>query len=147
MTRTDYAEVTDTDTDVATFITQHLDSVNLYHLPIKMWVARHDGTIIALLMLKTDPYVSIDLIVADPDSRPFMRILRLWQIAEVWLIEHNVPIVATSIHNSRAHFQDLVKRAGFEVVGSEADNDGKIVETIFAKALHKAKLPLSKTVH
>lgn len=130
-----YTEVSADDRDVALFITQHLDSVNLYKLPVKMWAAREGDTIIAVMMLKTDPYPSLDLIVANPKSRPFMRIFKLLRVAEAWLRAQHVPMIALSIKTTRVHFQSLVRRLGYKEIGTELDEHGTVVETIFGRAL------------
>lgn len=132
---TTYTEVIAADRDVAAFIASHLDSVNILKLPLKMWVARQDNAIVAVMMLKVDPYPSLDLILANPKSRPFMRVLRLWQMAEKWLREHGVPIICASIHNSLQHYQSLVRRFGFEQIGEEVDTAGNAVETVYARRL------------
>lgn len=145
MDSTAYAEVLGTDTDVAAFVAAHPYDLNLYRLPVKMWVARQGGShnIVAVLMLKVDPYVSVDLIVAEPKTRPFMRIVKLWRMAEAWLKERNVPICCVSIHNSQVHFQSLVRRLGFEKIGDEENIYGQPVETIFAKSLNGGPIDLS----
>jgi len=130
---TKYTEVTPDDSDVFAFLCLHVGSINLLHLPIKMWVARQDDKIIALLMLKTVPYTSLDLIVADPTARPFMRIIKLWRIAEAWLKSHNVPIICISIRDDSAHFQSLIRRLGFTVIAAYGKQDDCADETIFAK--------------
>lgn len=133
MVRTRYAEVGGEDHDVAAFVAAHPLSINLRALPVKMWVAREGTTIVAVLMLNTHPYICLDLVLADPTARPFMRILRLWIMAEDWLKQQGVPIVCVTIHNSLMHYQSIIRRLGFEQVGVEPNGLDPPVETIFAK--------------
>jgi hypothetical protein len=135
MERTVYADVTRDDVDVAAFVAAHPHTINLRALPVKMWVARQGGAIVAVLMLSTVPYVCLDLILADPASRPFFRIINLWFMAEDWLKSRRVPIICIAIHNSLAHYQSLVRRFGFEKVGVEPNGLDEPVETVFAKRL------------
>jgi hypothetical protein len=134
-TRTVYAEVTPTDTDVAVFLCDHLADINVWNLPVKMWVARQDGAIVALMMLHSRPAVYLDLILAHPEQRPFMRILRLWQMAQRWLDALGVPLVCVTIRNELVHYQSLVRRVGFEPVGVQCDANGTEVETIYGRRL------------
>ena len=131
---TTYTDVTADDQETLAFLCAHaIGNVNLYHLPVKMWVAKDETGIVALLMLKTVPYLSLDLIVAHPETRPFMRILRLWQTAEKWLKAQNVPMVATSVFNTLQHYQSLLRRMGWVKIGEELDDNGTAVETIYGK--------------
>lgn len=133
---TSYEEVQPTDRAVAQFIAARAPQIfNVYHPPIQYWVARRDGEIVALLALSVEPYLSLDLVRADPRSRPFMVILKLWKLAEAWLRARNVPAIAVTILDTSLHFQDLVKRMGFEPCGVETNTAGEPVETIFIKQL------------
>jgi hypothetical protein len=108
-----------------------------------MWVAKDETGIVALLMLKTVPYLSLDMIVAHPDSRPFMRIIKLWRMAEAWLKAQKVPMVAVSVFNTLQHYQSILRRMGFEKIGEEADDDGNAIETIYGKTFIEATERLS----
>jgi hypothetical protein len=141
MPKTEYFEARAADTDVAIFVASHVDQINIWALPHKIWAAREDGKIVALLTLSTFPYVAIDLIVGDPSTRPFMRILRLWRVAEQWLSEHKVPVVCAPIKEHMLHFQSLVRRLGFIPGGEEIDEDGTVLETIFMKKITPSAEP------
>ena len=133
---TTYTEVGPDDRETLAFLCEHaIGNVNLYHLPVKMWVAKDSTGIVALLMLNTIPYLSLDLITAHPETRPFMRIIKLWRMAESWLKAQNAPMVAVSIHNTLQHYQMLLRRLGFVKIGEESDKDGNVVETIYGKTL------------
>jgi hypothetical protein len=139
-----YSEVTASDRDVALFLAASPHAVNFYALPVKAWVARENGRMVAILMLKTQPYLSLDLVRVDEASRPFMRILKLYRMAEAWLKERKVPIVAVAIRDDSRHFQSLVRRFGFVPIGASQDDDGNQVETIFGKVLRDAA-PVEET--
>jgi hypothetical protein len=141
MPKTEYFEVRPQDTDVGAFLASHVNQINIWALPSKIWAAREDGKIVALLTLTTFPYVAIDLIIGDPASRPFMRILRLWRVAEQWLSEQRVPAVCAPIKEYMLHFQTLVKRLGFVPGGEELDEDGNVIETIFIKKITPSDTP------
>jgi hypothetical protein len=132
---TTYTEATVDDRDVAAFLAAHPYDLNLFELPCKLWVARDGATIVAVLMLKTTPYVALDLIRNEAISRPFMRVWKLWKVAEAWLRANKVPIICASIPDHLTHYQSLVARAGFEIIGVHPNSEGIPVETIFAKAL------------
>ena len=131
-----YSEVSAEDRDVAAFMVAHLNDMSIWRLPVCMWVARDgEGNIVAVLALNCVTYPTLDLTLADPSARPFMRILKLWHMAEAWLQARGVPLIACSIRDSQAHFQSLVRRYGFVKIGVEKDHDGNQVETIFGKQL------------
>jgi hypothetical protein len=152
---TEYSEVTPKDRDVAAFVAARPWELNLWKLPAKMWVARENNEntkcneIIAVLMLNTHPYLAIDLIVANKPARPFMRIMRLYLMAEDWLKMINAPIVCIAIRDTDAHFQSIVRRLGFVKEGIEVDKNGNQIETVFAKRLrYTEQAPLAaETVH
>ncbi len=142
-----YSEVSADDRDVAAFVVQHLQLLDLTHLPVKMWVARLGSRIEAVLMLTTHPFPSLDMVVANKKARPFMRIMRLWLLAEEWLNSVGVPIIAISINNTDSHFQSLARRFGFEKIGTVTDNKtGYETETLFGKKL-KTQSQLIPAVH
>jgi hypothetical protein len=148
---TEYAEVTGEDRDVAAFVAAHSQDINLFRLPVKMWVAREDDDetackeIVAVLMLSTYPYLCLDLIVRKPETRPFMRIMRLWLMAEDWLKFIGAPAVAVSILDTNPYYQCIIRRLGFEPSGVEYDANGNAVETVFVKQLRSQ--PLAEMVH
>jgi hypothetical protein len=151
---TEYSEVTPKDRDVAAFVAARPWELNLWKLPAKLWVARenneetHCNEIIAVLMLNTHPYLAIDLIVADKVKRPFMRIMRLYLMAEDWLKMIGAKIVCIAIRDTDVHFQSLIKRLGYEKAGVESDNDGNQIETVFAKRLGRSEdAVIVETVH
>lgn len=141
---TTYTAVTANEADVAAFLAYHLDTINIWSLPAKLWAARQDGMLVAVLMLKTRPYLSLDLVVANPATRPFMRIMKLYLLAETWLRANNVPMVSVSILNTNAHFQSLARRLGYQKIGEESDANGNVVETIYGKPL---TAPASLALH
>lgn len=120
--------------DVAAFLAARANQLNLWKLPLKVWVARQGDEIVAALTLNSLDYLSISLIVGDPTQRPFMRIVKLWRMADRWLREHGVPVVCAPVRNTDPHFQSLLRRLGFVKVGVETDADGNEVETIYAKS-------------
>lgn len=142
---TTYCEVGNDDMDAAAFIAAHPYELNLFNLPVKAWVAREDGNIVAVLMLRKPAH--LDAIVADPDARPFMRLLKLYRIAEAWLKAAGVPIICVEINDTRRHFQSLMKRIGFEKIGANDNVFGVPVETVFAKTLIPGRLIASENVH
>jgi hypothetical protein len=133
--QTTYHEVEPTDRSVVAFLCAQLGRLDVYNLPKKAWVARRDEDIIAVLTFRPSPVPSIDLFVADPLARPFMRIMKLWRVARQWLDAHNVPLVCASVKNCDVHWQELLQRIGFEPVGEEFNADGEAVETIFGRKL------------
>lgn len=147
MDTTTYSDVTAMDTDVAAFIVEHRYAINLLAMPLKMWVARQGGRVVGVLLLNPTPYLALDLVLADRTQRPFMRIIKLWRLAERWLVANNVPIVCVSIHDQQAHFQSLVRRLGFVEVGEEPNLYGERVETIFAKTFPVTAYQPELTVH
>jgi hypothetical protein len=150
---TEYSEVTPMDRDVAAFVAARPWALNLWKLPVKMWVARENNEetkcneIVAVLMLNTHPYLALDLVAANPAARPFMRIMRLWLMAEDWLKMIGAPIVCVTINDTNAHYQSIIRRLGFEKSGIETDKNGNQVETIFTKQLRRNEDNLVATVH
>ncbi len=135
MQGTVYSAVSGADVDVAAFMAARVNDMNVWKLPLQMWVARDASGIVAVLALNCIDFPTLDLTLADPTTRPFMRILKLWHLAEAWLVERGVPLIACSIRDSQAHFQSLVRRYGFVKIGVEYDDDGNQVETILGKQL------------
>jgi hypothetical protein len=128
---TTYAEVGPEDHDVAVFLVQHLQFINIWRLPLKAWVAREDGRIVAVMTFDNITYPAIHVIVADPDSRPFMRIAKLWLMAYQWFKDIQVPLICAPVFNHLHHFQSLVRRLGFRKIGVETNDAGVEVETIY----------------
>lgn len=123
--------------DVAAFLAARADQLNLWKLPIKVWVARQGGAIVAALTLNAGDYLSVTLISADPAQRAFMRFARLWKLASTWLAANAVPIVCAPVRNTDRHFQSILRRLGFTKVGVEKSDAGEEVETIYAKSFSR----------
>ena len=130
---TEYAEAGASDVDIALYIAKNPQCVNVLCLPVKIWAARQNNELVALLLLKTVPYISLDLYIVRPETRPFMRMFKLLRTAETWLQHCNVPMVCIAIHNSNRHFQALVRRLGYTEIGNELDENGIENTTIYAK--------------
>ena len=130
---TEYAEAGASDVDIALYIANNPQCVNVLCLPVKIWAARQNSELVALLLLKTAPYISLDLFVVRPETHPFMRMFKLLHKAEEWLQNHAVPMVCIAIHNSNRHFQALVRRLGYAECGNEIDENGIENTTIYAK--------------
>ena len=136
---TTYHEVTADDRDVAAFIASRPLSINLLALPAKMWVARYGPRIVAVMMLNTAPYLSIDVEQADRSTRSFVRLYKLYQMVEAWLRIHEIPAVCITITNTDAHFQSIIRRLGYVKAGVEVDDNGNEIETVFMKTLTSAR--------
>lgn len=130
---TTYHEVTADDRDVAAFIASRPLSINLLSLPAKMWVARYGPRIVAVMMLNTTPYLSIDVEQADRSTRSFVRLYKLYRLVETWLRIHEIPAVCITVTNTDAHFQSIVRRLGYVKAGVEVDDNGNEIETVFMK--------------
>lgn len=129
---TSYAEVTAADRDVAAFLATQLHVLNIWRLPRAAWVARQDGAIVAVLVLTNVDYPAIHLLLPPGSARPFMRIVKLWRLAKAWLASHNVPVVAAPVYVQLRHFQSLLRRLGFVKAGEESDENGTVLEVIYA---------------
>jgi len=129
-TVTTYTEVGPDDRDVALFLVNHLQRINIWRLPLKAWVARQDGEIVVVLTFENVTYPAIHIITNDKFPRPFMRVIKLWRIAEAWFRAAGMPMVAAPVFNHLYHFQSLLRRFGFTKIGEEYE-DGHPVETVY----------------
>lgn len=132
---TTYAEVTADDRDVAVYLAAQLHVLNIWRLPRAAWVARDNDEIIAVLVLTNVDYPALHLFLPHPETRPFIRILRLWELAKTWLRAHAIPVVAAPVFAHLRHFQSLLRRVGFRLVGQETDAAGNVIEVVYAYTL------------
>jgi hypothetical protein len=128
---TTYSEVTADDKDVAIYLATRIDVVNIWRLPLKAWVARQDGKIVAVMIFDNVTYPAIHILVPDPNSRPFMRIVKLWLIAYKYFKSIKMPIICAPVPTHLHHFKSLVRRLGFREVGEERDDNNVVVEIIY----------------
>lgn len=128
---TTYNEVTGADTDVAVFLAHRLDIINIWRLPLKAWVARQDGEIVAVLAFTNVDYPAIHFMVANPATRPFMRLIKLWLMAYEWCKSIKLPLVCAPVYNHLRHFQSIIRRLGFRKIGEERDANNQVVEVIY----------------
>lgn len=129
---TSYSEVGAEDRDVAIFLATQLQTINVWRLPLKTWVARQEGKIIAALVLTCVDYPAVHLLIADPTSRPFMRAAKLWKLAALWMRSIDMPMVCAPIFATLHHFQSLARKLGFVHIGDSFDDNGNPIETIYA---------------
>lgn len=128
---TTYTEVGE-ERDVAAFLARQLHVLNIWSLPKTAWVARQDGEIVAVLALTCVEYPALHFFIAKPGDRPFMRLLKLWRLAQTWLRAHRVPVICAPVFAHLRHYQSLLRRAGWERWGEVSDADGNVVEVIYA---------------
>lgn len=128
---TTYDEVTAAMPDVAVFLAKNIHAINIWRLPLKAWVARQDGEIVAVLTFTNVVYPALHFILAEPKSRPFMRLLKLWLMAREWFLANSFPMIAAPVFNYLHHYRHMMERFGFTKIGEESDMDGNIVETIY----------------
>lgn len=135
---TTYAEVTEADRDVALFLVNNINRINIWRLPLKAWVARRDEKITAVLTFDNITYPSIHVIVAPDAGRPFVALLKLWYMALEWFASIDMPMICAPVFIHLHHFQSLLRRLGFVKVGEERDDDNRVTEIIYAYYLKGA---------
>lgn len=128
---TTYAEA-GAEKDVAVFLAQQLHVLNIWSLPKAAWVAREDGEIVAVLVLTCVEYPALHVFLARADARPFMRIMKLWRLAQAWLRANDVPAIFAPVYAHLRHFQSLMRRLGWKRCGEESDANGNVLEVIYA---------------
>lgn len=128
---TTYSEV-GAEKDVAVFLARQLHVLNIWSLPKMAWVAREDGAIVAVLVLTCVEFPTLHLFLAEPAARPFMRIMKLWGLAKTWLRAHDIPAVCAPVYTHLRHYQSLLRRAGWYRCGEESDENGNVLEVIYA---------------
>ena len=129
---TTYGEVGAADRDVAAFLASQLHVLNIWSLPKMAWVARDEGAIVAVLVLTNVDYPTLHLFLANPATRPFMRIMKLWAMAKAWLRSHDIPAVCAPVYAHLRHYQSLLRRAGWRRCGEESDANGNVLEVLYA---------------
>lgn len=127
---TTYAEVGPDDRDVALFLVYHLNRINIWRLPLKAWVARRNGEILAVLTFDNITYPAIHIIL-QPRTRPIVAILKLWYLARDWFTAIGMPMVCAPVFTYLHHFQSLLRRVGFVKVGEERDKNNRVCEIIY----------------
>lgn len=128
---TTYSEVGPTDSDVALFLATQLQVINIWSLPLKAWVARQDGEIVVVLIFTNVQYPAIHFCKRDPDSRPFMRLIKLWLMAYEYFKSIKLPIVCAPVFVHLHHYQSILRRLGFTKAGEEKNPDGSVAEVIY----------------
>jgi GNAT superfamily N-acetyltransferase len=114
-----YRQVTEFEAPVAAFLAEHKERLAAPEPPRGIWLCEQDGEPYIALLVYTDPYIRVSVIVARPDERPFAALTKLAETFEAWATANEITSYGVIVHVTDDPYCKIIERRGGVEVGTK----------------------------